>query len=68
VVAGGDTSSHAVRQLGIESLTYAGPTTPGAPLCKCHASANSLDGLELVLKGGQMGPENFFGIVKDNHG
>lgn len=65
-VAGGDTSSHAVRQLGIESLTFAGPMTPGAPLCKCHAPGSVLDGLGLVLKGGQVGPENFFEMIRNN--
>ncbi|MFZ0590608.1 MAG: four-carbon acid sugar kinase family protein [Bryobacteraceae bacterium] len=68
VVAGGDTSSHAVRQLGIESLTFAGPLTPGAPLCRCHAPGSVLDGLELVLKGGQVGPENFFEMIRNNKG
>jgi uncharacterized protein YgbK (DUF1537 family) len=63
VVAGGDTSSYAVRQLGIEALTFAGLTSPGAPLCRCHGGAGELDGLELVLKGGQVGPENFFEMV-----
>ena len=29
VIAGGDTSSHAVRQLGIDALTYAAPLAPG---------------------------------------
>jgi 3-oxoisoapionate kinase len=67
LVAGGDTSSHAVRQLGIESLTFAGPMAPGAPLCRCHAPGKTLDGLELVLKGGQVGPENFFEMVRSNN-
>jgi uncharacterized protein YgbK (DUF1537 family) len=62
VVAGGDTSSHAVRQLGIESLTFAGMTSPGAPLCCCQGG--KLDGLQLVLKGGQVGPEDFFEMVR----
>jgi 3-oxoisoapionate kinase len=68
IVAGGDTSSHAVQQLEIEALTFAGLTTPGAPLCRCHARGNALDGLELVLKGGQMGPENFFELVRKTNG
>ncbi|HWB87296.1 MAG TPA: four-carbon acid sugar kinase family protein [Bryobacteraceae bacterium] len=63
VVAGGDTASHAVRQLGIEALTFAGPLSPGAPLCRSHAPGSAMDGLELVLKGGQVGPENFFEIA-----
>ena len=64
VVAGGDTSSHSVRQLDVDALTFAGRMTPGAPLCHCHAPGRPLDGLELVLKGGQMGPENFFEMVR----
>lgn len=65
VVAGGDTSTHAVQQLGLRALSFAAPLTPGAPLCVGHAKNSPLDGLELVLKGGQMGPENFFGAVRD---
>ena len=68
IVAGGDTSTHAVRQLGIESLTFAGLTTPGAPLCRCHAPGTPLDEMELVLKGGQMGPENYFEQVRKGNG
>jgi uncharacterized protein YgbK (DUF1537 family) len=61
VVAGGDTSSHSVRQLGIHALTYVAQLTPGAPLCRGHAADHAaLDGIELVLKGGQVGPEDFF--------
>jgi len=63
VIAGGDTSTHAVRQLGIEALTFAAMSTPGAPLCRCHARSPGLDGLEIVLKGGQVGPENYFEMV-----
>ncbi len=63
VLCGGDTSSHAVQQLNLTALTFAGPLAPGAPLCRAHA-AGGLDGLELVLKGGQIGPEDFFGIAR----
>ncbi len=65
VVAGGDTSTHVVKQLELRALTFAAPLAPGAPLCKGHAKGSPLDGLELVLKGGQMGPENFFAWVRD---
>jgi uncharacterized protein YgbK (DUF1537 family) len=64
VIAGGDTSSHAVRQLGIQALTFAGLLSPGAPLCRAHSHDPAIDGLELVLKGGQVGPENFFEMVQ----
>lgn len=63
VLAGGDTSGHAARQLGLEALTLLRPLDPGAPLCRAHAPGSSLDGLELVFKGGQIGRPDFFGAV-----
>jgi uncharacterized protein YgbK (DUF1537 family) len=66
-IAGGDTSSHAVRRLGIDALTFAALTTPGAPLCRCHSGTASLNGLEIVLKGGQVGPEDYFGKLKEGY-
>jgi 3-oxoisoapionate kinase len=68
VLCGGDTSSHAVQQLDLTALTFAGALAPGAPLCRAHAEeATGLDGLELVLKGGQIGPEDFFRIARNGH-
>jgi 3-oxoisoapionate kinase len=68
VLCGGDTSSHAVQQLDVTALTFAGVLAPGAPLCRAHAEeATGLDGLELVLKGGQIGPEDFFRIARNGH-
>jgi 3-oxoisoapionate kinase len=60
VIAGGDTSSHAASQLGIQALTFAAPMAPGAPLCRAHSNEPTMDGLELVLKGGQVGKSDFF--------
>jgi 3-oxoisoapionate kinase len=60
VIAGGDTSSHSVRRLGIHALTYAAQLAPGVPLCRGHSGDPSLDGLELALKGGQVGGVDFF--------
>lgn len=62
--AGGDTSSHGVAQLGIDALTWAAPIERGAPLVRAHAADPTIDGLELVLKGGQMGSEGFFEVVR----
>jgi len=59
VVAGGDTATHAVRELGITALTFGGSLVPGAPLCRAHSGEQAMQGLELVLKGGQVGPESF---------
>ncbi len=65
LLAGGDTSSHAVAQLGLYALTWAGSLEPGAPLCRAHAEGHTgLEGLELVLKGGQVGSEEFFERVR----
>ncbi|HYW44939.1 MAG TPA: four-carbon acid sugar kinase family protein [Bryobacteraceae bacterium] len=57
VIAGGDTASHAASELEIGALTFLAPLVPGAPLCLAHGAAMEL---ELVLKGGQIGPETFF--------
>jgi uncharacterized protein YgbK (DUF1537 family) len=63
VVAGGDTSSLAVKSLDIWGLSYRAPLVPGAPLCRTHSDNPRLDGLDIVLKGGQMGPVGFFDAV-----
>jgi len=62
--AGGDTSSHGIAQLGIDALTWAAPIERGAPLVRAHAADPAIDGLELVLKGGQMGGDGFFETVR----
>ncbi len=62
--AGGDTSSHGVAQLGIDALTWAAPIERGAPLVRAHAADPAIDGIELVLKGGQMGADDFFETVR----
>ncbi|HEY0315033.1 MAG TPA: nucleotide-binding domain containing protein, partial [Sphingomonas sp.] len=60
LLAGGDTSSHAVAELGLDALTWAARLQRGSPLCRAHATGSPLDGLELVLKGGQIGSPDFF--------
>jgi uncharacterized protein YgbK (DUF1537 family) len=59
-VAGGDTSSLALRALGAWALGWAGTLAPGVALTRLHADDPALDGLELMLKGGQMGPPDLF--------
>jgi uncharacterized protein YgbK (DUF1537 family) len=63
VVAGGDTSSHSGRQLGIDALTFLAHLAPGAPLCRAWSRLQGRQGLEIVFKGGQCGTEDFFEIV-----
>ena len=64
VIAGGDTSSHAARAMGIEAVEMIAPLAPGSPLCKAYAPGSPIDGLELNFKGGQVGKEDYFEMVK----
>jgi uncharacterized protein YgbK (DUF1537 family) len=63
-IAGGDTSSYAALALGIEALEMIAPLTPGAPLCRAFAPGSPVNGCEVVFKGGQVGAENYFEIVR----
>ncbi len=63
LVAGGDTSTLAIEALDIWGLSYRAPLVEGAPVCRAHSAGNRLDGLEIVLKGGQMGPPEFFRLA-----
>lgn len=67
IVSGGDTSGHATRQLGIFALSALAPTIPGAAIFRAHATG-AMDGLELALKGGQMGSRDYFGWVRNGGG
>jgi len=68
-IAGGDTSSLAVRALDAWALAYRGLLAPGVPLCRLHSDDARLDGIELMLKGGQMGgPDVFERLVAGTRG
>ena len=67
VVSGGDTSGFVTQQLGIYALSALAPTIPGASICRAHSEGDR-DGLELALKGGQMGTPDYFGWVRDGGG
>jgi uncharacterized protein YgbK (DUF1537 family) len=64
LIAGGDTSSFATLELGVHALEMAAELTPGAPLCRAHSDDPRIDGLEIALKGGQMGGPDYFGRVR----
>ena len=64
VIAGGDTSSHAAASLGLHALTALAPIAAGAPLCRGHSDDKKTDGFQIALKGGQMGPPDYFNLVK----
>ncbi len=62
-VAGGDSSGEVTSALAVDALTIVAGLAPGAPLCRCWSADPRRDGLELVLKGGQMGAPSFFADV-----
>ena len=64
VVAGGDSSGAVGSHLGIRALTVEAGMAPGAPLCRAWSDHPKRDGLQVVLKGGQMGSPSFYGQVR----
>ena len=68
VISGGDTSGHASRQLNLFAFTALSPTIPGAALLEAHSDDPALAGLQLALKGGQMGSPDYFGWIKRGGG
>ncbi|MDB5803516.1 MAG: type effector Hrp-dependent outer domain protein [Betaproteobacteria bacterium] len=59
-IAGGDTSSHAVQALDLWGLSCVREIGPGVALTRAHSDNPALDGMELMLKGGQMGQPDLF--------
>ncbi len=68
VISGGDTSGYATGELDIFALTALAPTVPGAALLEAHSETPRFDGLQLALKGGQMGSPNYLGWIKRGGG
>jgi uncharacterized protein YgbK (DUF1537 family) len=60
IVCGGDTSSRVTRLLGVESLSIAANPWGNVVLLRAHAADPAIDGLELLLKGGQVGSDTLF--------
>ena len=67
VFSGGDTSSHGLGQLDIAALTTRVPLaeTPGSPLCTAHSANPVFAGLEIAMKGGQLGGDDYFVKMRD---
>ncbi len=63
-VAGGDTSGYVSKELGIFALEMAASIAPGGPLCKASSDDPAFDGIEIALKGGQVGVPQFFEQVR----
>ncbi|GAA5206274.1 four-carbon acid sugar kinase family protein [Microbacterium kyungheense] len=60
IVCGGDTSSRVTRLLGVEALSIAANPWGNVVLLRAHAADPAIDGIELLLKGGQVGADSLF--------
>lgn len=60
VAAGGDTSGFVTRELGIYAIENLMSIAPGGPLCRGYSDDPRFDGIELALKGGQVGRADYF--------
>jgi uncharacterized protein YgbK (DUF1537 family) len=58
IVSGGDTSSRVVRLLGVRSFTIVANPWANIVILSAHASGSAIDGVELMLKGGQVGGDD----------
>jgi uncharacterized protein YgbK (DUF1537 family) len=67
VIAGGDTSGSVLRELGVIALELV-PTSerygPGLALCRTVATDPVLNGLEVLLKPGQLGAPDLFETIR----
>jgi uncharacterized protein YgbK (DUF1537 family) len=61
---GGDTCGHVARQLSIYALEFLMPLAPAAPLCRASAEDPGIDGLQIAMKGGQIGAPDYFRAVQ----
>jgi 3-oxoisoapionate kinase len=47
------------------TVAMALPQTPGSPLCTAHSDDAAFDGLQVALKGGQIGHADYFVAIRD---
>ncbi|WP_240669331.1 four-carbon acid sugar kinase family protein [Achromobacter spanius] len=59
-IAGGDTSSQATLALGLWGLAFRCVLAPGVTVSVARSDNPVVDGVELMLKGGQMGGDDLF--------
>ncbi|WMD21472.1 four-carbon acid sugar kinase family protein [Achromobacter seleniivolatilans] len=59
-IAGGDTSSQATLALGLWGLAFRCVLAPGVTVSVARSDNPAIDGIELMLKGGQMGGDLLF--------
>lgn len=67
-LAGGDFAGNVVNALDIGALDFSARVDPGVPLCVMRSSEPHLSGVEIALKGGQLGSERFYIKLRDGTG
>lgn len=72
LIAGGDTSGYVTQALGIYGLEAIAPIAPGGPLCRGYSEDARFNGIEISLKGGQVGSKEYIvqvlqGRISDSH-
>jgi 3-oxoisoapionate kinase len=64
-VAGGDTCGQVTPTLNVYALRTRFPLAPGSPLCTAYSRTRRFDGIEIALKGGQLGGTDYFVRARD---
>ena len=64
IVAGGDTSGRVTRLLGVTSLELAANPVGNIVLLRTSSQAPGVDGLQMLLKGGQVGADSLFEDIR----
>lgn len=67
IVCGGDTSSRVLGLLGARSLTIVANPVDNVVVCAVDSDSAWLDGVEVLLKGGQVGPVGLFETIRTLH-
>lgn len=66
VVAGGDTSGHALQAMSIYALSAIAPLATGSPLCRASSDREHAR-IDIALKGGQVGGADLFCLARDGN-
>lgn len=64
IVAGGDTSGRVTRLLGVTSLAIVANPVGNVVLLRAASDDPEVDGIELLLKGGQVGADSLFDDIR----
>lgn len=64
IVAGGDTSGYTMKAVDAYGLEIVKRLVPNGPLCTLRSFNSMVDGCEILLKGGQVGNDELFEVVR----